>query len=149
MSSYSSTFGTADTGRVENLRIASGYINGTLLMPGDEFSYNKTVGPRTAETGFKEASTYVGTKVEPGYGGGVCQVSRTLYRAVMRANIRSKERRNHSMTVGYAKPGLDATVADGYIDYKFVSTYDFPIYIQGYICGNQVVFKCLGKIKKH
>lgn len=144
MSSYSSTFGTADTGRVENLRIASGYINGTLLMPGDEFSYNKTIGPTTPERGYKEANTYVGSKIVPGYGGGVCQVSSTLYRAVIQANIRSTERRNHSMTVGYAKPGLDATVAAGYIDYKFVNTYDFPIYIQGYLSGNQVVFNVWG-----
>ena len=144
MSSYSSTFGTGDTGRVENLRIASGYINGTLLMPGEEFSYNNTIGPTTPERGYKEANTYVGSKIVPGYGGGVCQVSSTLYRAVIQANIRSTERRNHSMTVGYAKPGLDATVAAGYIDYKFVNTYDFPIYIEGYLSGNQVVFNIWG-----
>lgn len=144
MSSYSTTFGTSDKGRVENLRIASGYINGTLLMPGDEFSYNNTIGETTPERGYKEANTYVGSKIVPGYGGGVCQVSSTLYRAVIQANIRSTERRNHSMTVGYAKPGLDATVAAGYIDYRFVNTYDFPIYIQGYLSGNQVVFNIWG-----
>lgn len=144
MSSYSSTFSTSDSGRVENLRIATGYINGTLLMPGEEFSYNDTIGPTTAERGYKEANTYVGSKIVPGYGGGVCQVSSTLYRAVIQANIRSTERRNHSMTVGYAQPGLDATVAAGYIDYKFVNTYDFPIYIQGYLSGNQVVFNVWG-----
>lgn len=144
MSSFSSTFSQADSGRVENLRIATGYINGTLLMPGDEFSYNNTIGPTTPERGYKEANTYVGATIVPGYGGGVCQVSSTLYRAVIQANIRSTERRNHSMTVGYAKPGLDATVAAGYIDYKFVNTYDFPVYIQGYLSGNQVVFNIFG-----
>ena len=144
MSSFSSTFSQADSGRVENLRIATGYINGTLLMPGDEFSYNNTIGPTTPERGYKEANTYVGATIVPGYGGGVCQVSSTLYRAVIQANIRSTERRNHSMTVGYAKPGLDATVAAGYIDYKFVNTYDFPVYIQGYLSGNQVVFNMFG-----
>ena len=144
MSSYSSTFGTSDTGRVENLRISTGYINGTLLMPGEEFSYNNTIGPTTPERGYKEANTYVGSKIVPGYGGGVCQVSSALYRAVIQANIRSTERRNHSMTVSYAKPGLDATVAAGYIDYKFVNTYDFPIYIQGYLSGNKVVFNVWG-----
>ena len=144
MSSFSSTFGTSDSGRVENLRVSTSYINGTLLMPGDEFSYNSTIGETTPERGYKEANTYVGSKIVPGYGGGVCQVSSTLYRAVMQANIRSTERRNHSMTVGYAKPGLDATVAAGYIDYKFVNTYDFPIYIQGYLSGNKVVFNVYG-----
>ena len=144
MSSFSSSFSQSDSGRVENLRISTGYINGTLLMPGDEFSYNNTIGPTTPERGYKEANTYVGSTIVPGYGGGVCQVSSTLYRAVIQANIRSTERRNHSMTVGYAKPGLDATVAAGYIDYKFVNTYDFPIYIQGYLSGNQVVFNIFG-----
>lgn len=144
ISSYSTTFSNNDSGRVENLRIASGYINGTLLMPGDEFSYNNTIGPTTAERGYKKANTYVGSKIFPDYGGGVCQVSSTLYRAIIQANIRSTERRNHSMTVGYAAPGLDATVAAGYIDYKFVNTYDFPIYIQGYLSGNRVVFNIFG-----
>ena len=144
MSSFSSAFGTSDSGRVENLRVSTSYINGTLLMPGDEFSYNSTIGETTPERGYKEANTYVGSKIVPGYGGGVCQVSSTLYRAVMQANIRSTERRNHSMTVGYAKPGLDATVAAGYIDYRFVNTYDFPIYIQGYLSGNKVVFNVYG-----
>lgn len=144
MSSYSTTFSTADAGRVENLRVATGYVNGTILMPGDEFSYNNTIGETTPERGYKEANTYVGSKIVPGYGGGVCQVSSTLYTAVMQANIRSTERRNHSMTVGYASPGLDATVAAGYIDYKFVNTYDFPVYIQGYLSGNRVVFNIYG-----
>ena len=144
MSSYSSSFSNSDAGRVENLRISTGYINGTVLMPGQEFSYNNTIGETTPERGYKEANTYVGSKIVPGYGGGVCQVSSTLYRAVIQANIRSTERRNHSMTVSYAKPGLDATVAAGYIDYKFVNTYDFPIYIQGYLSGNQVVFNIWG-----
>lgn len=144
ISSYSTTFGTSDSGRVENLRVATGYVNGTLLMPGDEFSYNNTIGETTAERGYKEANTYVGTKIVKDYGGGVCQISSTLYMAVMQANIRSTERRNHSMTVGYAQPGLDATVAAGYIDYKFVNTYDFPIYIQGYLSGNKVVFNIYG-----
>lgn len=144
MSSYSTSFSNSDKGRVENLRISTGYINGTVLMPGQEFSYNNTIGETTPERGYKEANTYVGSEIVPGYGGGVCQVSSTLYRAVIQANIRSTERRNHSMTVSYAKPGLDATVAAGYIDYKFVNTYDFPIYIQGYLSGNQVVFNIWG-----
>lgn len=144
ISSYSTTFSNGDSGRVENLRIATGYINATLLMPGEEFSYNKTIGPTTPERGYKQANTYVGSKIVPDYGGGVCQVSSTLYRAIIQANIRSTERRNHSMTVGYAAPGLDATVAAGYIDYKFVNTYDFPIYIQGYLAQNKVVFNIFG-----
>ena len=113
-------------------------------MPGETFSFNDVVGPRTEEAGFQEAGTYVGNKVEPGIGGGICQVSTTLYRAVMRANIRSTERTNHSMAVGYALPGLDATVAYGYLEYKFTNPYDFPILIQGYTAGKVVTYNIYG-----
>lgn len=144
ISSFSTSFSSSDANRVENLRVACKYINGTVLMPGEEFSYNKTIGPTTPERGYKEGNAYSNGEVIKDYGGGVCQVSSTLYRAIIQANIKSTERRNHSMTVGYAKPGLDATVASGYIDYKFVNTYDFPIYLQGYLSGNNVVFNIYG-----
>lgn len=143
---YTSNYSTSAAGRAENIEIATRKINGTLLMPGDTFSFNEVVGPRTVEAGFKEAGTYVGNKVEPGIGGGICQVSTALYRAVMHANIRSVERTNHSMTVGYAAPGLDATVAYGYIDYKFKNTYDFPIYIEGIISGRNVTYNVYGNV---
>lgn len=144
MGSFSTSYGTSAPGRSHNIEIATQSINGTILMPGDTFSFNEVVGPRTEETGYKEAGTYVGNKVEPGIGGGICQVSTTLYRAAMRANIRSTERTNHSMAVGYALPGLDATVAYGYLDYKFKNTYDFPIYIQGYTAGKVVTYNIYG-----
>ena len=113
-------------------------------MPGEIFSFNDVVGPRTAERGYKEAGTYVGNKIEPGIGGGICQVSTTIYRAAMKANLRSIERTNHSMAVGYAQPGLDATVSYGYLDYKFKNTYDFPIYIQGNTSGKVVTYSIYG-----
>ncbi|MDO5517020.1 MAG: VanW family protein [Clostridium sp.] len=142
--SFSTSYGTSAAGRSSNIELATRKINGTIVMPGETFSFNDVVGPRTEEVGFKEAGTYVGNKVEPGIGGGICQVSTTLYRAVMRANIRSKERTNHSMAVGYASPGLDATVAYGYLDYKFTNTYDFPIYIQGMTGGKVVTYQIYG-----
>ena len=144
MGSFSTSYGTSAPGRSHNIEIATKSINGTIVMPGDTFSFNEVVGPRTEEAGYEEAGTYVGNKVEPGIGGGICQVSTTLYRAVMRANIRSTERTNHSMAVGYALPGLDATVAYGYLDYKFTNTYDFPIYIQGYTAGKVVTYNIYG-----
>lgn len=144
MGSFSTSYGTSAAGRSHNIELATNLINGTILMPGDTFSFNDVVGPRTEEAGFQEAGTYVGNKVEPGIGGGICQVSTTLYRAVMRANLRSTERTNHSMAVGYALPGLDATVAYGYLDYKFKNTYDFPIYIQGYTAGKVVTYNIYG-----
>lgn len=141
---YSDTFNNNGDGRATNVALATEYINGTVLMPGEEFSYNQTIGETTAERGYKEANTYVGSEVVPGYGGGVCQVSTALYRAVMRANVRSTIRYNHSMTVSYSKPSLDATVAEGDIDYRFINTYDAPLYIEGYIAGSSIVFNVYG-----
>ncbi len=144
MGSFSTSYATSAPGRSNNIEIATGVINGTVVMPGETFSFNDVVGPRTVERGYQEAGTYVGNKVEPGIGGGICQVSTTIYRAAMKANLRSIERTNHSMTVGYAKPSLDATVSYGYLDYKFKNTYDFPIYIQGGTAGKVVSYNIYG-----
>lgn len=145
MSGYSSSYVDNGDGRTTNMKIAANIINGTLLMPGDEFSYNGLIGDTTPDKGYQIANTYVGGEIVPDYGGGICQVSTTLYRAVMRSNLRSTERMNHSMTVSYSEPGLDATVANGVIDYKFVNTYDFPIYIEGYVGGGAVTFNIYGE----
>lgn len=144
MGTFSSSYSTSAVGRSKNIEIATAAINGTVVMPGETFSFNDVVGPRTIERGFQEAGTYVGNKVEPGIGGGICQVSTTVYRAVMKANLRSVERTNHSMVVGYAEPGLDATVSYGYLDYKFKNTYDFPIYIQGSTEGKVMTYNIYG-----
>ena len=144
MSSYSSNYRNSGDGRVKNMQIAIETVNGTLLMPGEEFSYNELIGDTTPDKGYEKANTYVGNEIVPDYGGGICQVSTTLYRAVMRSNLRSTERRNHSLTVSYSEPGLDATVAYGFIDYKFKNTYDFPVYIEGYIGGGTVGFNIYG-----
>ena len=144
MGKFSTNYSTSTPGRCNNIEIATSVVNGTIVMPGEVFSFNDVVGPRTVERGYQEAGTYVGNKVEPGIGGGICQVSTTLYRAAMKANLRSLERTNHSMAVGYAQPGLDATVSYGYIDYKFKNTYDFPIYIQGITSGKVLSYNIYG-----
>lgn len=144
MVAFSSSYATSAPGRCKNIEIATSAINGTIVMPGEIFSFNDVVGPRTIERGYQEAGTYVGNKIEPGIGGGICQVSTTIYRAAMKANLRSVERTNHSMVVGYAQPGLDATVSYGYLDYKFKNTYDFPIYIQGSTSGKVVTYNIYG-----
>jgi len=148
MGTFSSSYGTSAAGRSHNIEIATAAINGTVVMPGETFSFNDIVGPRTIERGYQEAGTYVGNKVEPGIGGGICQVSTTIYRAAMKSNLRSVERTNHSMVVGYAQPGLDATVAYGYLDYKFKNTYDFPIYIQGSTVGKVLTYNIYGDTSK-
>lgn len=147
ISEYSSSYVNTGDGRVKNMQIAAETVSGTIIMPGEEFSYNELIGDTTPDKGYEKANTYVGDEIVPDYGGGICQVSTTLYRAVMRANIRSTERMNHSMIVSYSEPGLDATVANGYIDYKFVNTYDFPIYIQGYVNGGVVNFSIYGNVE--
>ncbi|WP_253199712.1 VanW family protein [Clostridium gasigenes] len=144
ISSYSSKYRNTGDGRVKNMEIAAQTVNGVLLMPGDEFSYNDLIGDTTPDKGYEKANTYVGNKIVPDYGGGICQVSTTLYRAVMKANIRSTARTNHSLTVSYSEPGLDATVSYGSLDYKFKNTYDFPVYIEGYIGGGNIGFNIYG-----
>lgn len=144
MGTFSTNYSTSAPGRSNNIEIATKALDGTIVMPGETFSFNDVVGPRTVERGYQEAGTYVGNKVEPGIGGGICQVSTTLYRAAMKANLRSAERTNHSMVVGYAQPGLDATVSYGYLDYKFKNVYDFPIYIKGTTVGKIVTYTIYG-----
>ncbi len=144
MGTFSTSYATSPLGRCKNIEISTAALNGTVVMPGEVFSFNGTVGQRTSERGYQEAGTFVGNKIEPGIGGGICQVSTTLYRAVMKANLRSIERTNHSMAVGYTEPGLDATVAYGYLDYKFKNTYDFPIYIQGITRGKALTYNVYG-----
>lgn len=144
ISSFSTTYNPAQTDRSENLAIAAKKVNGTVVMPGEIFSYNDTVGERTTEAGFKNGAIFKDNKVVQDVGGGVCQVSTTLYRAVMSAGIKSVERHNHSLKASYSDLGLDATVYWGSLDYKFKNTYDFPIYLEGYTTSNQVVFNVYG-----
>ena len=140
ISSFSTNFGTSVDGRVTNIKLAAAAINGKVVMPGEEFSYNEVVGDTTADRGYQKAGTYVGNKVVEGYGGGICQVSSTLYNAIMGANIRSTERLNHNMPVSYVGIGCDATIAYGYIDYKFKNTLKHPIYISAYTSGSILTF---------
>lgn len=133
-------------GRDTNLKLATEFTNGKVLMPGDIFSYNETVGKRTYERGFKDGGVFVGNKLVQDVGGGICQVSTTLYRAAMKANLRSVERYNHSKLTSYSEPGLDATVAWGALDYKFKNTYNSPIYIQGIFGNGKVTFNIYGNV---
>lgn len=116
--------------RANNIRLSSEKINGTILMPNEVFSYNKIVGERTIKAGYKEASVYVGGKVVPGIGGGICQVSSTLYNAALLSNLEITERRNHYFITSYVSQSRDATVSYGSIDFKFKNTRTYPIKIE-------------------
>ena len=148
LSEYKSYFYNNQDGRITNMKIASQTLDGIVLMPGEIFSYNELIGETTPEKGYALANTYADNKIVPDYGGGICQVSTALYRAVMRANIRSVERTNHSMIVSYSEPSLDATVANGYIDYKFKNTYNSPIYIKAYVLSDNVTINIYGNINE-
>ena len=133
LSSFTTKYSSGPSGT--NLQIAARNIDNVIVMPGETFSTEKAIGPTTKENGFVEANTYVGGEVVPGVGGGVCQVSSTLYNAMLRAGIIPIERLNHMMPVSYVPIGLDATLADNLIDLKFTNTSDYPIVINTY-AGN-------------
>ncbi len=120
-----------DEGRNVNLALAAEKIDGIIIPPGGKFSFNKVVGPRTEKCGFKKAGVISQGKVIPGLGGGICQVSTTLYRTALQAGLKIDERHNHSIYDGieYAARGLDAAVAWGYKDFKFSNSLDLPILI--------------------
>lgn len=132
VSSFSTSFETSSFNRSNNIDICVKAMNGILLMPGEVFSFNQCVGERTKERGYLEAPIIVGNKVESGIGGGICQVSSTLYNAILRMGIKPIERMHHSLPSSYVGIGLDATIDWGSMDLKFKNTFDYPIYIQGY-----------------
>ena len=111
LGTFSTTYNTANTNRVTNLELASEKINGTIILPGETFSYNKVVGERTIAKGYKEAAVYSGGKVVDGIGGGICQLSSTLYNAVIYANLEVTSRSNHRFLTSYVTAGRDATVS--------------------------------------
>lgn len=128
ISTYTTTYvsGNARGANVEN---AANKIDDLILMPGEEFSYENTVGPVIESNGYKYAPVISSGKLVNGIGGGVCQVSSTLYNTQLNAGILPTERRNHSKAVSYVPRGLDATLASGSIDYKFKNTYEYPLAI--------------------
>ena len=128
ISTYSSTY-PAGIPRAKNVELAASKVNKTLLMPNDEFSYAEKVAPVDAAHGYVDATIFLNGKAVPGIGGGICQVSSTLYNTQLEAGIIATERRNHSLSVNYVPLGQDATMADNAIDLKFINTLDYPIYI--------------------
>lgn len=113
--------------RTTNLRLAANKINGTVLMPGETFSYNTIVGERTIAAGYRNAAIYENGQVVDGLGGGICQVSTTLYNSVLKSDLEIVERTNHMFLATYAPGGLDATVAYGSLDFKFKNNRNYPI----------------------
>ncbi len=132
---FSTKYNAGNKGRTTNLKLASNKINGTVLLPGQEFSYNKVVGERTIAAGYKEAATYSNGEVVDGLGGGICQISSTLYDAVVMANLKVTTRRNHQFVTSYVGAGKDATVVWGSQDFKFVNTRKYPVKLELTVSG--------------
>lgn len=132
ISSFTTNFSSSSYERSNNIELSTKLLNGKILMPDEIFSFNDCVGERTAGRGFMMASVLVGDKVESGIGGGICQVSSTLYNAILRAGMKPIERTHHTLPSSYVELGLDATVNWKNIDFKFKNTLGYPVYIEGY-----------------
>lgn len=144
LSSYSTSFASSSSNRATNVSLATNKINGKVLMPGEVFSFNNTVGKRTPQAGFKVAGVYMNGQVATDYGGGICQVSSTLYNAVLRANLEIVDRSNHMFEVGYVPIGTDATVSWGAPDFKFKNSRSYPIKIVTSSSNRKCVVKFYG-----
>ncbi|MBU5483132.1 VanW family protein [Clostridium sp. MSJ-11] len=140
ISSFSTNLGGSPPGRVKNIHLGTSFINGTLLMPENSFSFNDKVGKISVERGFVEAPVIIKNRLEKGIGGGICQVSTTLYNAITTSNIKPIERKNHSIPPAYIDPGFDATVSENSIDYKFKNTLPYPLYIEGIANEEKITF---------
>ena len=127
LSNFTTRYDASAKDRTTNLVIACQKLNGKVIMPGETFSYNQTLGKRTAAAGYKNAAVYENGQVVDGIGGGICQISSTLYNAVLMANLEIVERRNHQFVTSYLPAGRDATVVYGAIDFKFKNTRQYPI----------------------
>lgn len=137
LSTFSTRYDASNIPRTTNLKLAMQKLNGVVVSPGETFSYNKTLGKRTAEAGYKEAGGFAGGRVVQTLAGGICQISSTLYDAVVYANLDIVERHNHMFLAGYVGAGKDATVVYGIYDFKFKNTRKYPVMIKTSI-GNGI-----------
>jgi len=145
MASFSTGLGSSSASRLHNVRLSAGAISGAVLMPGEVFSFNEMVGPRTPEAGYRTAPVLQHGLLVPGTGGGACQVSSTLYNAALLANLEVVKRYHHSQPVPYLAAGRDATVWYGTFDLKFRNPLDSPVVLHASVGRRTVTFSVLGK----
>ncbi len=130
LATFSTRYDASDTDRTTNLEIACSKIDGTIILPGETFSYNDTLGPRTTAAGYKNAKVYENGQVVDGIGGGICQISSTLYNVALMSDMEIVERRNHQFVTSYVSAGRDATVVYGTTDFQFKNTRTYPVMIE-------------------
>ncbi len=145
LGSYTTYYGGSSSGRIQNVESAAGHLNGILLQPGEEQSANEAMEPYTYENGYAEADSYESNNVVQTMGGGICQVSTTLYNALLYAELEIVERYPHSMLVSYVEPSMDAAIADDVLDLVFKNNLDFPIYIQSILADGNLTFNIYGR----
>ena len=145
LGTFSTKYASSASGRKANIANGSKKIDGTVIYPGDEFSVYQTVAPFNADNGYKLAGAYENGTTVDAYGGGICQVSTTLYNAVIRAELEVTERSGHSMIVNYVDPSADAAIAGEYKDFKFKNSTEAPIYIESYANGTTISFTIYGQ----
>ncbi len=146
LGTFSTSYRTSDSDRSANVANGCRLVDGTLLYPGEEFSMYDHIKPFTEANGYRMAGSYLNGLVVDSLGGGICQVSTTLYNAVIRAELDIVERNNHSMIVGYVPASADAAIAESSgKDMRFVNSTDAPVYIEGYVTKDkQIVFNIYG-----
>lgn len=139
------TYYGSTAARNQNVEVGAQKLNGHVLYPGDSFSVTQAVIPFNEENGYLPAPSYESGKVVDSYGGGICQVSTTLYNALLKAELEILERHNHTMIVTYVDPSKDAAIAEGLMDLQFANNTEAPIYIEGYAYGGQLTFTIYGE----
>lgn len=145
LGSFSTDFSSSSAARANNVTNGASKLNGITLYPGEQLSVADTLNPMTAENGYEQAPSYENGTTVLTYGGGICQVSTTLYNAVIRAELQVDERYAHSMPVHYVELSDDAAIAGDIKDFKFTNNQDYPIYIEGYTSGGVIYFNIWGK----
>ena len=144
LSSYTTSYATSNSNRSNNIALAASKLDGTVIMPGETFSYNETIGKRTVSAGFKEAGAYSNGQVVTEVGGGICQVSSTLYNAVLRVNLEIVSRKNHNFQVSYVPIGTDATVSWQQPDFKFKNNRNYAIRIRATTSNKKITIQVYG-----
>lgn len=143
--SFSTSYKTSSASRSQNVSNGTNLINGMVLYPGETFSAYDAITPFTKENGYEMAGSYLNGQVVDSLGGGICQVTSTLYNAVLRAELQVEERHNHSMVVSYVDPSADAAISGTAKDFKFTNNLEYPVYIEGYTtAAKEVGFNIYG-----
>ncbi len=145
LATFTTSFNAYDESRTHNVKLACQKINNIIVKPGEQFSMNTALGPRTEANGYRNAPVILNNELTPGTGGGVCQVTSTLYNAILLSRLNVVQRSNHSIPLGYVPPGQDATISEGYLDLKFKNNRDYPVCIVAFVKNSNLTIQIIGK----